>query len=427
MSTAQELYQSKLMTVEQALGQVEDKDLITVGLSPATFLSQLHTIHDRITEVTLYGGGGDHPYMEEPYRDKFFTHSNFYGAGARANHPHGRISLIPMHLHACYTRYYEVWQPNVIAVSASPMDRHGYFNLAINGWDLKFLPTARAVIIEVVEDMPRIHGDFFIHVSDVTAIVETDRKLHTFPETILNETAITIGNYVASLVEDGSTIQLGVGAIPDACAMALTDKQDIGVHSEMICNSMGKLAEMGVITNKRKTLNHGKMIGAFAEGTRELYDYLDDNLTVYMKHVDYVNDPWVIAQHDRMVSINSCIEVDLVGQIASETIGHRQYTGSGGQNDFAEGAIHSKGGKSIIAMAASGTNRAGERFSKIKPTLTPGAVVTMSRNNIDFIVTEYGIAPMKARTVKERIQNLVAIAHPDFRADLLKEAKELGL
>ncbi|NLT57387.1 MAG: 4-hydroxybutyrate--acetyl-CoA CoA transferase [Clostridiales bacterium] len=433
MANFQEQYKSKLMTMQEALGQIKDKSLIATGAfgqEPIGFLRELHTIYDRISEITLYGGGGSekYPYMfEKPYQDKFFVTTNFYGAGTRANHPNGNVSIIPMHLHQCYTRYHEVWKPNVIATSATPMDKHGYFNLSLGGWELKFLEDADVVIVEVVEDMPNIPGEYELHISDVTAVVESGRTLLTGKPGELTETDIAIGQHVATLVEDGSTIQLGIGAVPDAVAQAFKVKQDLGVHTEMLTSSIADLAECGAITNRRKTLYRGKTIGAFAQGSRKLYDFLDGNLSVYMRPTYYVNDPHVIAQNEKMVSVNTCIEVDLVGQIASETLGTRQFSGTGGQNDFAEGAIHSKGGKSIIAMHSSGTNKAGERFSKIKSILTPGSVVTMSRNNIDYIVTEHGIAPMKARNIRQRVDNLIAVAHPDFREELRAEANKLML
>ena len=429
-SYRQELEQ-KTVSIPQALDLIPDGALVVTGagsMEPMTLLGQLHTIAPRINEVTLYGGGGrdPHPYLLDPaYRDKFFVQSNFYSPRQRTIHPEGRVSLIPLHLHASYDRYREVWQPDVIISASGPMDEHGYFNLSLEGWCLECMDTAKTVILEILDDAPRIGGQFYVHISEVTAVVPSGRKLSTVTETVPGPLETTIGEYIATLVEDGSTFQLGVGKIPDAAARALKDKKDLGVHSEMLCTSMKYLADIGALTNRKKTLHRGMMIGTFASGTREFYDWLDGNPTVFLLHPGYVNDPRVIAKNDKMVSINSCLEVDLTGQIASESIGTRQYAGSGGQNDFAEGAIHSKGGKSIIAMPSAGVDKEGRPFSKIKPILTPGAIVTMSRNNIDYIVTEYGIAPMKALTVRQRVDNLIAIAHPDFREELRREASRL--
>jgi acyl-CoA hydrolase len=431
MSKFAEMYKSKVMPAEEALKQIPDKALIATGFSalePRTCLEKLHTIYDRVNEVTLYGGGGgDYEYVKEPYVNKFFVTTNFYGGLTRKLHPTGRASLIPMHLHACYTRYYDVNKPNVIITSGTPMDKHGYFNLSLGGWEKAFLPTADVVIVEVVKDMPKVAGEYEIHISQVTAVVETDRSTPGFDPGVLTDVDKAIGANVAGIVKDGSTIQLGIGAVPDAVAMAFMGKKNLGVHTEMVTSSIAALAEAGVIDGTKKSLHPGKIIGSFANGSRALYDFMDENPSIYMIPTFYVNDPCVVAKNDNMVSINTCIEVDLVGQISSESIGPRQFSGTGGQNDFAEGAIHSKNGMSIIAMASAGTKKDGTNFSKIKSMLTPGAIVTMSRNNIDYIVTEYGVAPMKARTVKDRVNNLIAIAHPDFRAQLREEANKLML
>ncbi len=432
MSKYAEMYKSKVMSAEEALKQIPDKALVATGFSaqePRDCLEVMHTIYDRITEVEFYGGGS-HPddlYLSEQYIDKFFINSNFYDGATRKAHHTGRVSIIPMHLHAWYTRYYEVHKPNVIITAATPMDKHGYFNLSLGGWEKAFLPTADVVIIEVVEDMPKVASDYEVHISQVTAVVETKRSTPSMEPGTLTDTDRAIGAHVASLVKDGSTIQLGIGAVPDAVAMAFMDKKDLGVHTEMVTSALASLAEAGVITGAKKSINQGKLIGTFAFGSKKLYEFMDENPTIYMKPTYYVNDPWIIAQNHQMVSINTCMEVDLTGQIASESIGHRQFSGTGGQNDFAEGAIHSKGGMSIIAMASATTKRDGTRISKIKSILTPGAIVTMSRNNIDYIVTENGIAHMKARTVRDRVDNLIAIAHPEFKEELRAEANKLML
>ena len=247
MATIQEMYQQKLMSMQDAVKQIPDKALIATGfgaLEPVCFYRELHTIYDRVTEVTIYGGGGmeQYPYLfDEKYRNKFFTQSNFYGGGTRAVHPYGQVSLIPMHLHACYTRYNEVWKPNVIATLATPMDKHGYFNLSLGGWEKKFLDTADVVILEIVDDMPNIPGEYEIHISDVTAVVQTDRNIPTMKAGTLTDVDIAIGNHVATLVEDGSTIQLGIGAVPDAVAQAFKTKKELGVHTEMLTSSIADL------------------------------------------------------------------------------------------------------------------------------------------------------------------------------------------
>ncbi len=429
MSKYQNEYKAKLMSAEQAVQTVlPKKSLIAFGAfaqEPKEVLSELHKAYDYIDEAQLYGVcNNDYPYMsDESYNDKFFTNVYFMGAGGRKNYPNGRISFIPMHLHGAYSRYAEEYTPNVVISCSTPMDKHGYFNFTCGGWESMWVKNAK-VIVEIVPDMPRIPGEFQVHISQVDAIVETTRNLGTLAAAPITDTDKKIGELVASLVEDGSTIQLGIGALPDACAKALVNKKDLGVHTEMVTSSMAELANLGVITNERKTLHKNKFIGAFCYGDRALYDYLDENPSVYFMSTNYVNNPFIIAQNYRMVSINTCMEVDLTGQIASEAIGTRMFSGTGGQNDFAEGAIHSDGGKSIIAMHSAATKKDGTRYSKIKSMLTPGAAVTMTRNNIDYIVTENGIAKMKARTIKERVEELVKIAHPEFKEELIADAKK---
>ena len=308
------------------------------------------------------------------------------------------------------------------------MDEHGYINLSLGGWEKYFLDHAKSVIIEVVDDMPNVPGEFELHISEITAVIETDRMTpQNQTGTNLTEVDMAIGRNVATLVEDGSTIQLGIGNIPDAVARAFGEKNDLGVHTELLTNTVASLVEQGVINNSRKSMHVGKTVASFCIGNRKLYDWIDNNPSIYMMPIYYVNDPFVIAQQYKMVSVNTCIEVDLCGQIASEAIGTRQWSGAGGANDFAEGAIHSKGGKSIIAIPSSGVNRKGERYSKINAILSPGAIVTISRNNIDYIVTEYGIAEMKCQPIYRRVENLIEIAHPDFRDQLRDDAKKWGL
>lgn len=434
MEEIQALYEQKKMTPEQALEQIRDGALIAIGcdaLEPINMLSSLHKIHDRIQEVTIHFGSCTQNYeflVNPQFRDKFKCTSRFFAKSLRENYQFGNVSLIPLHFHGCITRYAQVWKPNVVITSGTRMDKHGYINLSLGGWEKYYLDHADAVIIEIVDDMPNVPGEYEIHISDVTAVIESGRKTPTNQTGVhLSETDIAIGQNVAELVEDGSTIQLGIGNIPDAAAQAFIDKRHLGVHTELLTNTIADLVEKGIVDNSCKSMHKGKTIASFCIGNRKLYDWMDRNPTLYMMPIQYVNDPFVIAQQEKMVSVNTCIEVDLTGQIASESIGSRQWSGTGGANDFAEGAIHSKGGKSIIAMASSGVNRNGERYSKIQAVLSPGAVVSISRNNIDYIVTEYGIACMKCRTIAQRVENLIAVAHPDFRDKLREDARRWGI
>lgn len=434
MTDVQALYEQRRMSPEQALAQIRDGDLIAIGcdaLEPINMLSNLHKIHDRIHEVTIHFGSCTQNYeflVNPEFRDKFKCTSRFFAKSLRENFHYGNVSLIPLHFHGCITRYAEVWHPNVVITSGTRMNKHGYINLSLGGWEKYYLDHADAVIIEIVDDMPDVPGEYELHISDVTAVIESGRKTPTNQTGVhLSQTDIAIGQNVAELVEDGSTIQLGIGNIPDAAAQAFTDKKDLGVHTELLTNTIADLVEKGIVNNSRKSMHRGKTVASFCIGNRKLYDWMDQNPTIQMMPIQYVNDPFIIAKQEKMVSVNTCIEVDLTGQIASESIGTRQWSGTGGANDFAEGAIHSRGGKSIIAMASSGVNKKGERYSKINAVLSPGAVVSISRNNIDYIVTEYGIACMKCQPIRQRVKNLIAVAHPDFRDKLWEDARRWNI
>ena len=406
--------------------------IINTGGGARGFYDKLHTIADRLTKpVTVYGyqGGKDAPYYwDNQYKDKFATVSEFFGKPLRDRHDEGNVSIIPLHLHAYMDRFIDEFKPNIYILHTTSVDRHGYVRSGISYCpNRRALEMADIVIACTNPQLPIIYGDNEISIDQIDYIIEESAPLNSFDPGPLTDTDKAIGANVATLVEDGSTIQLGIGAIPDAVANAFMDKKDLGIHTEMVTSSMAELCLAGVVNGSKKTLHKGKLIGGFASGSQRLYDFITENPSVLLFPMQYVNHPNVIAQNYKMCSINTCIEVDLTGQIASETIGTRQFSGTGGQNDTAEGAIHCPGGKSIIAFASAITKKDGTRISKIKPMLTPGSIVTMSRNNIDYIVTEYGIAPMKARSIRQRVENLIAIAHPDFREELRAEANKLML
>ncbi len=278
--------------------------------------------------------------------------------------------------------------------------------------------------MEVNPRLPRVWGDTMIHICQVDMIVESESPIETLPEINPTERERTIGGYVASLVRDGDTIQLGWGGIPDAAAQALMDKHDLGVHSEMLCNSMVDLVEAGVITGKRKNYQTGLLVGTFAAGSQRLYEMMNNNPSVRLYRGDVNNDPYNVSRNDNFVAINSAVNVDLTGQICAESIGSRQYSGSGGQFDMTYAALHSKGGRSIIALPSTQKD---DTISTITAQLQQGSVVTTSRNSIDYVITEYGIAPLSGRNYRQRVENLIAIAHPDFRAELRRQAEQLML
>jgi 4-hydroxybutyrate CoA-transferase len=299
------------------------------------------------------------------------------------------------------------------------MDEHGFFSFGVsNDYTKPAAEAAKIVIAQVNDKMPRTMGDSFIHISDIDYIVEANHEIIELKPPKIGEIERAIGENCASLVEDGSTLQLGIGAIPDAVLLFLKDKKDLGIHSEMISDGVLELVEAGVITNKAKSIHPGKIIVTFLMGTKRLYDFIDNNPVVEMYPVNYVNDPRVIMQNSKMVSINSCVQVDLMGQVSSESVGLTQISGVGGQVDFVRGANMCKDGKSIIAMPSTAAKG---KVSKIVPLLDEGAAVTTGRNDVDYIVTEYGIAKLKGKTLKDRAKALISIAHPDFKDGLIEE------
>ncbi|HIY05247.1 MAG TPA: 4-hydroxybutyrate--acetyl-CoA CoA transferase [Candidatus Anaerotignum merdipullorum] len=432
MNQFQELYESKKGTVADALAIISDGDYLVPGYcanEPFTILGQLHTLQDRedIHHIrVLYSlANGDYPFFDKAYEQTFSMDSYFFGATNRRLYQEGRCSYIPVNLHEATKRKDSFDEPNVYIGSATPMDKHGYMRTSLgNMIDRNYMDKAEKIILEINPNLPLVNGDTEIHIRDVDRIVEVNTPIPTIPLSKIEKEDEAIGQYVASLVHDGDTIQLGIGSIPDAIALALTDKKDLGIHTEMINSGMAVLMEKGVVTNKKKTLHRGKTVGTFAFGDQHLYDWLDQNPSILMLPAEYVNNPAVIAKNDNMVAINTAMQVDLSGQVSSEGIGSKHYSGSGGQTDMSQGANHAKNGRSIIALHATAKNGT---ISTIQPYLTPGSVVSLSRNCVDYIVTEYGIAALKGRSVRERVENLIAIAHPKFREELREAAQQMML
>ncbi|MBI4345638.1 MAG: acetyl-CoA hydrolase/transferase family protein, partial [Elusimicrobia bacterium] len=300
---------------------------------------------------------------------------------------------------------------DVALIQTTPPDPHGFVSLGI-AVDINraVVDSAKVVIAQLNPRMPRTLGDSFLHVSEIDRLVWGDAPLLELPAEAPSDVASRVGRHVARLVEDGATLQTGIGMIPDAVLAALTGKRDLGVHTEMFSDGLLPLIERGIVNNRRKSLHPGKVVTSFCLGTRRLYEYLDDNPAFEFRGTEYVNDPWVIARNDRMVSINSALQIDLTGQVCADSIGSRFYSGVGGQVDFIRGATRSKGGKAIIALPSTAKDGA---VSRIVSVLNAGAGVVTSRADVDFVVTEYGIAELKGRTIRERAMALIQIAHPD--------------
>lgn len=432
-----EIYNSKVITVEEAINKIKTDDNVVSALSaaePREILSKLHTISDRVRNVNVATclPIGDYDYFVNPeYKESFLMEGWFYSPSIRKAHKNGNVSFIPNHLHLAAAKRIHHRKPNVFIGTGSLMDKHGFISISLSAtYEREMIENADIVILEVNPNMPRTFGDAIIHVSDIDYVVETDYPVPQLGTVEPSEKDKIIGKYIADLVEDGSTIQLGIGGIPNAVAAELMHKKDLGIHTEMFTDGMVDLYEAGVITGRYKTLLPGKMVATFALGTQKLYDFIDDNPAVNIMRGSWVNDPYIIGQNYKMVSINTTLEIDLTGQCCSEAIGHVQFSGTGGQADTAIGAQLSKGGKSIIALYSTanvrvpGTDKR-KTISKIVTRLAQGAAVSLSRNDVDFVVTEYGVASLRGTSIRDRVKALIDISHPDFREQLKEEAKEL--
>jgi acyl-CoA hydrolase len=429
---------AKTITVDEALNIIKDKDYIVMGMCASEgreISTRLHEISNRVNNITVDNclPLKNYEYMTNAkYKDIFEVNSWFFSNDLRKAFNNGNISFIPNQLHAAGVQRIDNKKPDVFIGNATPPNEDGFLSLSLsNVYEKRMIEAASTVILEINPLLPTTYGDLEVHESEIDYFVNIDSEVPILPDMIPNEKDIMIGNFVAEYINDGDCIQLGIGGIPNAVAAALTDKKDLGVHTEMLTTGFMNLYKAGVITNKYKTLHPGKMVCAFAFGTRELYDFLDENDDVVFLDGNYVNDPYVVGQNDNQVSINTTIEVDLSGQVCSESIGTKHFSGTGGQCDTATGAQRAINGRSFITlysttMARNKETGIKEEISKIVSTLKPGAAVTLSRNDVDFIVTEYGAVKLKGKSIKERVDLLISIAHPKFRDQLRKEAKEIG-
>lgn len=430
---------AKYVSINEALALVRDGDYIVTGLGSAEgreFMTNLHTIAGSVKDVLVSNclPMGAYEFMVNPaYADTFRIDSWFYTPALRKAQANGNVSFIYNHLHLASFKRLCHRKPDIYVGIASMPDKHGYVSLSLsNTYELAMIREAKTVILEINPNAPRTFGDVQLHLNDIDYVVECDYPMPEIADAEPNEKDMIIGKYIADMIHDGDCIQLGIGGIPNAVAASLMDKKDLGVHTEMLTSGMVKLAKAGVITGKNKQINQGKMVAAFAMGTKELYDFIDDNPAVEIRDGAWVNDPHTISQNDNQVSINSTIEIDLFGQCCSESIGHVQFSGTGGQADTAIGAQKSRNGRSIIALYSTAMvkNKAtGERVetSKIVPTLKAGAAVSLSRNDIDWLVTEYGAVCLRGTSMADRARLIISVAHPDFREQLTKDAVALGI
>nr|WP_264230195.1 acetyl-CoA hydrolase/transferase C-terminal domain-containing protein [Acholeplasma laidlawii] len=431
------MYKDKLITAQEAVKLIKPNDHIVVGMTaaePQLFMNELHTIADNITKVIV---SNCLPILEAEfftnikYRDKFDLAGWFYTNTLRRVQKNGNISFIPNHLHLAGKKRFQHLKPNIFVMTTSMPDEHGFVSLSVgNVYERDAIDQADLVIIEVNPNFPRTFGDNNVHLREVDYVIESSYPIPSIPDLEPNDKDRVIGNLIAEKINDGDTIQIGIGGIPNAVASALMGKKDLGIHTEMFTTGIMKLIKAGVANGARKNYMPNKHVAAFAYGTPELYDFLNNNPSIYFMRGVHANDPYIIGKNDNQVSINTTLEVDLTGQCASESIGPVQFSGTGGQSDTAVGAQNSKNGRSFIALYSTAMVKnpvTGEReeISKIVPMLKQGAAVSLSRNDVDYVVTEYGMVSLRGTTIQERTKLLISIAHPKFREQLLKEAKEL--
>lgn len=439
MNAYEKIYHQKYMSIQQALKLIQDNDCMFSAQAagePDAILSQLQFLKETGVKNTILNTCLPLKYYEvfkDPEMKGIMSHNGwFFTSGLRDAHTKGLVSAIPQSSTSVLRKvldraHFEGRRP-VLFATASPMDKHGYLSLSVSAiYERDLINAGALTILEVNPNYPRTFGDTLVHISEVAAIVESNRPIPVSRFIPYTEEDALIGRYTASLIEDGSTIQLGIGNIPNAVATELKTKKHLGIHTEMFTETMVDLIECGAVDNSQKGLLNGYSVCSFTMGSQRLYDYVNDNPSVLFKSSTFTNDPYTIGRNTKFVSINTSLEIDLTGQCASETVGGHQWSGTGGQSETVQGSQMSKGGKSIIAMHSTYTvkDKTGKENlkTKIVPFLHEGAAVTTSRNDIDYVVTEYGIAWLRGRNVSERADALIRIAHPDFREELRSAAE----
>lgn len=422
------LYEQKKTTIQDFLSRIRSGDTIVAPADcsePQAFLKELHTIAPRVQNVTVVKGANNlYDFITEPGMESHFhTVGYYHGPSHRKGDPLGNVSYVPCDI-PCFEPFFGGVHPcTVFVASVSPMNEKGQFCIGLaRQWGVEFIKTADRIFLEVNKELPFVEGGQLISIEDVTALTEAEYGLWDLPTIRSSPAELAVAQNCRELLRDGDCIQLGIGGLPNAIAQAMYDLNDLGIHTEMMTATMGEMIRRGIVTGERKNFHKGEHIACFAGGDRALYETIATNPHVRMVPGTWAVDPMIIMQNDNMVSINTCIEMDLTGQITAESVGPRQFSGSGGAFDFAYGALRSKGGRGIYAF----TSLSKKGQSRINAMLAQGAQITIPRNYADYVVTEYGIAPLRGRSVRERTRNLIAVAHPDFRAELTRQAKELN-
>lgn len=427
-------YNRKVVSADDAVKAIKSGDKILIHSNcafPSTLVEAMVKRKDELFDIEIFHAltVGDLPYLGPSMKGHFRLNASFIGQNSRKAVQEGLADFMPIFLYEVPQLFIKgKIQLDVALIHVSIPDEHGFCSFGVEvGLTKSGAERAKTVIALVNKNMPRTLGDSFIHINKINYIVEVDEEIRELPQNDKNLSLEQlniykqIGSHVAGLIDDGSTLQLGIGAIPEAVLKYLNNKKALGIHSEMFSDGVIELVENGVITNEMKSIHPGKIIAGFVLGTRKLYDFIHNNPLLEFHPQEYVNDPFVIAKNKKMVAINSAIEVDITGQVCSDSIGAKFYSGFGGQLDFIRGAAHSEEGKPIIALPSTTKDF---KISRIVPFLKPGAGVITGRGDVHYVVTEYGIAQLFGKSIRERVKELSKIAHPNFRDDLLKYAKE---
>lgn len=429
MQSAHTLYASKLCSPAQALDHVRDGDMIIVPTGagePPALLTALSEARRRFQDVKVAQilAMRKFAYFEQETARNVRHAALFFGGASRASGQGGWCDFIPNYFSEIPLLIERGLMPaDVVFALASPMNEQGFFSLSLGAdYTMAAVARARAVVLECNPNVPFAHGQCHVHISQLAAVVESAEPVLEVGLPTIGPVQEAIGKYVADMIEDGSTLQIGYGGIPDAVVVQLAHKRDLGVHTEMLGDGILSLVECGAVTNRRKNYLPGKMVATFALGSRKLYDFMHHNPMVEMHPSNFTNDPYLAGQNDKLVSINASLQVDLLGQCGSESIGHLPYSGTGGQADFVRAANRSNGGKSFIVLPSTAK---GNSISRIVPVLSPGTHASTSKNDVNYVVTEYGVAQLRGKSAKQRAQELIAIAHPDFRAELRAAADRM--
>ncbi|WP_258359893.1 acetyl-CoA hydrolase/transferase family protein [Moorella sulfitireducens] len=432
-------YKSKLVSAEEAVKVVKSGDWVHYGhhaMAPTYLDGFLAKRRDELRAVKVVGvvfPGLPQVAVCDPTREHFIYNSCHFGGSERKLHDQGLCNYVPFLYYEGPLYCERYFEPDVLMLKVAPMDKRGFFSFGPgNSYSAALVKSSKIVIVEVNDQVPYVYGgvDDAVHISDVDMIVESDNQpLATVPDIEPTEVDCKVAEYVLEQIEDGSVIQLGIGGMPNAIGklIAKSGHKDLGGHTEMLVDAYIEMYESGVMTGKKKAFDRGRIAFTFALGTKKLYDWMDHNRAVASYPVDYTNNPNVISRHDKFISINNAIEIDLFGQVNAESVGIRHISGTGGMLDFVYGAFHSRGGKSIICISSMKEGKCGEKKSRIVPTLSPGSIVTVPRAMTNYVATEYGIVDLKAKSTWERAELLISIAHPDVRDKLIKEAERMNI